>query len=150
LRFDSSIELTFSLGIYQLPTLIVITPSQYIPPRIYLRDQEVVGTALALSLLSKGALPLWAGVAAAAVTAYLLLLTERWGFRHLEFLLQGMVGVMSLAMGTLFFAADVPYAEVAKGLIVPRLTAGALPTACALVGEEAYCSLYYLEGISWF
>ena len=45
---------------------------------------QVIGTAIALLLLSGGAVPLWAGVLLAAAGAYAVLLLERVGVRYLE------------------------------------------------------------------
>jgi natural resistance-associated macrophage protein len=134
--------------------------------------QEVVGTALALALLSGGRLPLWAGVAAAAAAAYCMLLLERMGARWLEGAFQALIAVMAAAMGALFFMADVPFGRVAEGepgarcaaesncarsrplrlsahapaparpapprsragLLFPRISGAALPTAAGLLG----------------
>lgn len=49
---------------------------------------QVIGTALALLLLSGGAMPLWAGVVVAAASAYLMLFLERLGVRYLEVLFE--------------------------------------------------------------
>jgi natural resistance-associated macrophage protein len=49
---------------------------------------QVIGTALALLLLSGGAMPLWAGVLVAAASAYLMLFLERLGVRYLEVLFE--------------------------------------------------------------
>ena len=97
--------------------------------------QEVIGTAIAASILTRGALPLWMGVIFAAVAAYLFLLLEKFGVRWLEAFFQVLVGIMAVTMGLLFFLADVPYIEVAKGFIIPKLSASGLPTAAALVGS---------------
>lgn len=97
--------------------------------------QEVIGTAIALSLLSGGFIPLWVGVIAAAVSTYIFLFLEKLGIRYLEFFFQVLVGVMAVSMGLLFFFADVPYSQVARGFLIPKLDAAALPTAAALIGS---------------
>lgn len=97
--------------------------------------QEVIGAAIALLLLSGGTLPLWVGVIIAAVGAYLLLLLEKFGSRWLEVLFQLLVASLAVTMSILFFDAQVPYAEVVRGLVVPRLDAGSLPLAAALLGS---------------
>ncbi|PRW44606.1 metal transporter Nramp3 [Chlorella sorokiniana] len=96
--------------------------------------QEVIGTALALLLLSGGAMPLWAGVLVAAASAYLMLFLERLGVRYLEVLFELLIAVMSVSMGLLFFHVDIPYPEVLRGLAVPSLSRSAIPTACGLLG----------------
>ena len=49
---------------------------------------QVIGTALALLLLSGGTMSLWAGVLVAAASAYLMLFLERLGVRYLEVLFE--------------------------------------------------------------
>lgn len=41
--------------------------------------QEVIGSAIAILLLSRGAIPIWAGVLITALDAFLLLFLERFG-----------------------------------------------------------------------
>jgi natural resistance-associated macrophage protein len=64
---------------------------------------QVIGTAIALLLLSRGAVPLWAGVLAAAAAAYTLLFLERLGVRWLEIafevLIAGECGSAARTMG---------------------------------------------------
>eukprot|EP00955_Chlamydomonas_euryale_P102865 365449-Chlamydomonas_euryale.AAC.2 len=43
--------------------------------------QETIGSAIAIFILSGGAIPLWAGCILISVTAFLLLLLDRFGFR---------------------------------------------------------------------
>lgn len=52
---------------------------------------QVIGTALALLLLTGGGVPLWAGVLLAAAGAYTMLFLERLGARWLELLFQALV-----------------------------------------------------------
>jgi len=97
--------------------------------------QEVIGTAIALSLLSGGFIPLSTGVIAAAVSTYIFLFLEKLGIRYLEYFFQVLVGIMAVTMGLLFFWADVKYSEVARGFLIPKLDAASLPTAAALIGS---------------
>ncbi|KAL6771532.1 NRAMP4A [Auxenochlorella protothecoides x Auxenochlorella symbiontica] len=96
--------------------------------------QEVIGTALALSLLSRGHIPVWAGVILAALIAFALLVLEKAGVHWLERTFQGFVAVTMVAMGGLFFMADIPYAKVAEGLFIPRLPRSTIAIACGLLG----------------
>lgn len=57
------------------------------PPRTPV-PLQVIGTAIALLLLSGGAVPLWGGVLLAALSACLILFLERWGVRYLEVLFE--------------------------------------------------------------
>ncbi|KDD73745.1 natural resistance-associated macrophage protein, partial [Helicosporidium sp. ATCC 50920] len=96
--------------------------------------QEVIGTAIALELLSGGSCPLPVGVVLSGFSAFGLLLLDRMGARWLDACFQAMVAVMALTMGALFCAAGTPFGQVAGGLFLPRLTREALPIACAMVG----------------
>ena len=51
------------------------------PPTSGADIQETIGSAIALSILSGGALPLWLGCIFISITAFLLLLLDRFGFR---------------------------------------------------------------------
>ncbi|GFH18986.1 uncharacterized protein HaLaN_15871 [Haematococcus lacustris] len=107
------------------------------PPDIGLQNAgEVIGSAIAVALLSQGAVPLWAGALLSAGVSFLLLLVvEKAGVRQLELLFAGLIGIMIATFGYMFASADVPMAEVAKGLVVPRLPRAYVPTAVALFGS---------------
>ena len=96
--------------------------------------QEVIGTSLAVMLLSGGAITLWQGVLVGAVGAYALLFLEKFGVGYLESFFQVLVGLLALCMTALFFVAKVPYLSVLDGLAVPRLDAASLSTATGLLG----------------
>jgi NRAMP (natural resistance-associated macrophage protein)-like metal ion transporter len=97
--------------------------------------QEVIGSAIAISLLSNGSIPLWAGVLTTAVTAFILLFVERWGYRALESLFGGLIGIMVVAFAVMYAKAGVPALEVLEGFALPRLPRAAIPQAVALVGS---------------
>ncbi|GAB4814358.1 hypothetical protein N2152v2_001404 [Parachlorella kessleri] len=96
--------------------------------------QEVIGTAIALRLLSGGRLPLYAGVLVAAVTAYVLLFLERLGITLLEHFFQVLIGVMSISFGYMFFSVDIPYKDVTRGMLVPSLSRDSISVACGILG----------------
>ncbi|KXZ51426.1 hypothetical protein GPECTOR_12g388 [Gonium pectorale] len=97
--------------------------------------QEVIGSAIALALLSGGRLPLWAGVLLTAVDSFALLFIERLGVRVLEGFFAGMVGVMVAAFGIMYGRADVPSGEVLRGFTLPSLPRKDVPVAVALMGS---------------
>lgn len=66
-------------------------------------SQEVTGSAIAILLLSKGAIPLWGGVLLSAAASFLLLLIERHGMRSLEALFGGFIAVMVAAFAVRTF-----------------------------------------------
>ena len=82
---------------------------------IFLPTMQVVGSAIAISLLSYGTVPLWAGVIVTAVASFVLLLLERLGVRYLEALFAVLIGLMAVAFGVMYVLAGVPTAEVLEG-----------------------------------
>jgi natural resistance-associated macrophage protein len=56
--------------------------------------QEVIGSAIALLLLSGGAIPLWGGVLLSVAVSFSMLLVERCGIRKLEGLFGLLISIM--------------------------------------------------------
>ena len=77
--------------------------------------QEVIGSAIAILLLSHGVIPLWAGVLITAVDSFLILLIERLGVRHLEAVFGVLIAMMAGAFGLMAELADVPVLGVLEG-----------------------------------
>lgn len=59
------------------------------------RPPEVIGSAIAILLLTRGGVPLWGGILLSVGASFLLLLVERLGIRHLEALFAGLIGTMA-------------------------------------------------------
>lgn len=55
---------------------------------------QVIGSAIALLLLSHGTIPLWAGVLLSVSVSFVMLLVERWGITTLEGLFGVLISVM--------------------------------------------------------
>jgi hypothetical protein len=83
--------------------------------------QETVGSALAITILSGGHIPLWAGCIIVSLSAFSLLLLEQLGFRQLEALFGLFIGVEALTLGINFFQAPIAAKDVAMGVFVPRV-----------------------------
>lgn len=77
--------------------------------------QEVIGSAIAILLLSRGLIPLWAGVLITAFDSFIILLIERLGVRHLEAVFGVLIAMMAVAFGLMFGLAEVPPLEVLEG-----------------------------------
>lgn len=75
----------------------------------------MIGSAIAIYLLSRAAIPLWAGVLITAVDTFLFLLIERLGVRKLEFFFYFCISLMCAMFGALAFKADVPAGPAIKG-----------------------------------
>jgi natural resistance-associated macrophage protein len=96
--------------------------------------QETIGSAIAIALLSGGAIPLWAGCLLITASAFLVLLLERCGARHLEAVFGGLIAMQGVSAGINFFQAGVPAKAVAAGLFIPRMPASAVPFAVGALG----------------
>ena len=85
---------------------------------------QVIGTALALLLLSGGAIPLWGGVLLAAVSAYTMLFLERLGVRYLELVFQ-------------LFVAGACWLLIVRGGMTHAACCWLARAACGLAGRGA-------------
>ncbi|KAG6384071.1 hypothetical protein SASPL_156132 [Salvia splendens] len=71
--------------------------------------QEVIGSAIAIQILSRGFLPLWAGVLITAADCFIFLLLENYGVRKLEAVFAVLISTMGLSFAWMF--ADAKLAE---------------------------------------
>jgi manganese transport protein len=104
---------------------------------------EFTGAALGLHLLfglSMGVSALLAGVATFAVLAM-----EVYGFRRLEAVITGLVGVVVLAFGIELLASKPPPSAVAAGALEPHLPGGAALLAVSIVGATVMPHVIYLH-----
>jgi Mn2+/Fe2+ NRAMP family transporter len=96
--------------------------------------QETIGSALAISLLSGGRVPLWGGCVLVTASAFLVLLLERCGARHLEAVFGGLIALQGGSAAINYVQAGVPQRDVLKGLFIPRLPPPAVPYAVGALG----------------
>ncbi|DBA75856.1 TPA: hypothetical protein ACH3X1_010257 [Trebouxia sp. C0004] len=107
--------------------------------------QEVIGSAIAIALLSNNIIPLWAGVLVTAADAFVLLLVEQWGVRQLEAVFGIFIAIMAGSFGVMYNNADIPQGQVLEGLVLPRLPKAALPLAVGTVGALIMPHNMYLQ-----
>ncbi|RZF39234.1 hypothetical protein LSTR_LSTR010328 [Laodelphax striatellus] len=81
--------------------------------------QEVIGTAIALYLLSNKMIPVWAGVLITVVDTFTFLMLDKYGLRKLELFFAILIGVMAASFGYEFFVVTPDTTELLKGLIIP-------------------------------
>lgn len=81
--------------------------------------QEVIGTALAIYILSDQAVPIWGGVLITVFDTFTFLLLDKYGLRKLEFLFGFLITVMAVTFGYEYIHDPPPQIEVIKGLFVP-------------------------------
>ena len=96
--------------------------------------QEVIGTAIALYLLSLRHIPLWAGVLITIFDTFFFLFLDKYGLRKLELFFAFLITVMGVTFGYEFIRADIDYLAMVKGLFIPTIPSGEAKIAVGIVG----------------
>ncbi|GAB2231761.1 hypothetical protein Droror1_Dr00010773 [Drosera rotundifolia] len=96
--------------------------------------QEVIGSAIAIRVLSNGVVPLWAGVLITAVDCFIFLLLENYGVRKLEAVFAVLIGAMAITFAWMFGETKPDGKELILGILVPKLSSGTIQQAVAVVG----------------
>ena len=105
---------------------------------------EFLGGAIGLSLLF--GLPLLASMAVTALITYGILMLDRRGYRPLELVIGGMVGVIALSYVIELFLAPPEWRQAAWGTVVPHLAdSGAVTLAVGIVGATVMPHAIYLH-----
>ncbi|XP_043667661.1 protein Malvolio isoform X1 [Vespula pensylvanica] len=81
--------------------------------------QEVIGTAIALYLLTSGGLPLWGGVLITIIDTFTFLFLDKYGLRKLEFFFGLLITIMGITFGYEYIISKPPQVEVIKGMFIP-------------------------------
>jgi len=81
--------------------------------------QEVIGTAIAIYLLSNKAIPLWGGVLITVVDTFTFLGLDKYGLRKLEAFFALLIAVMAWSFGYEYVVAAPDQAKVVEGLLLP-------------------------------
>ena len=82
--------------------------------------QEVIGTAIALFLLSNKYIPLWAGVLITVADTFTFLGLDKYGLRKLEAFFCLLIGIMMASFGYEFVAANPDKVAMAEGMLLPE------------------------------
>ncbi|KAJ8773291.1 hypothetical protein K2173_028468 [Erythroxylum novogranatense] len=96
--------------------------------------QEVIGSAIAIQILSNGVLPLWAGVVITASDCFVFLLLENYGVRRLEAVFAFLIATMALSFAWMFGDTKPSGKELLLGLLIPRLSSKTIRQAVGVVG----------------
>ncbi|CAI9758509.1 unnamed protein product [Fraxinus pennsylvanica] len=96
--------------------------------------QEVIGSAIAIKILSHGVLPLWAGVIITALDCFIFLFLENYGVRKLEALFAVLIAIMALSFAWLFGETKPSGVELLIGVVVPKLSSKTIKQAVGVVG----------------
>uniref|UniRef100_A0A7E4VXL6 Protein Malvolio n=1 Tax=Panagrellus redivivus TaxID=6233 RepID=A0A7E4VXL6_PANRE len=81
--------------------------------------QEVIGTAIAFYLLSKGAIPLYAGVLITMVDTFTFLFFDNYGIRRLEMFFCFLIATMAASFGWEFFVVKPEAGKMFEGMVLP-------------------------------
>lgn len=96
--------------------------------------QEVIGSAIAIKILSRGFLPLWAGVVITASDCFIFLFLENYGVRKLEAVFAVFIATMGLSFAWMFGDAKPSGRELLIGVLVPKLSSKTIRQAVGVVG----------------
>ncbi|KAL4559602.1 hypothetical protein LXL04_031745 [Taraxacum kok-saghyz] len=96
--------------------------------------QEVIGSAIAIKLLSNGAVPLWAGILITAADCFIFLFLENYGVRTLEALFAALISIMALSFAWMFADTSPSGKELLLGILVPKVGAKTFRKAVGLLG----------------
>ncbi|XP_045827739.1 metal transporter Nramp3-like [Trifolium pratense] len=96
--------------------------------------QEVIGSAIAIRILSNGVVPLWGGVIITALDCFIFLFLENYGVRSLEAFFAVLIGIMAVAFGWMFSEAKPSGKELLVGIFVPKLSSRTIQQAVGVVG----------------
>ncbi|XP_014351320.1 natural resistance-associated macrophage protein 1 [Latimeria chalumnae] len=81
--------------------------------------QEVIGTAIALNLLSVGRIPLWGGVLITIVDTLVFLFLDKYGLRKLELFFCLLIAIMAITFGYEYGVVRPDQKELLKGMFFP-------------------------------
>ena len=105
---------------------------------------EFLGGAIGLALLFK--MPLIAGMGVTAVITYAILMFESRGFRPVELIISGLVGLIGLCYLIEMFIAPVDWGQAAYHSVTPELVdAEALLIAVGIIGATVMPHAIYLH-----
>ncbi|XP_069703805.1 protein Malvolio [Periplaneta americana] len=110
--------------------------------------QEIIGTAIAISLLSNKAVPLWGGVIITVGDTFTFLLLDKYGLRKLEFLFGFLITVMGITFGYEYVVASPDQGQVMKGMFFPwceNCDSTALLQAVGIIGAVIMPHNLYLH-----
>ena len=81
--------------------------------------QEVIGTALAIYILSNKTIPLWGGVLITIADTFTFLGLDKYGLRKLELFFCLLISTMAFSFGYEYVKMSPDQGEVTKGIVVP-------------------------------
>ncbi|XP_059538890.1 natural resistance-associated macrophage protein 2 isoform X1 [Myotis daubentonii] len=96
--------------------------------------QEVIGSAIAINLLSVGRVPLWGGVLITIADTFVFLFLDKYGLRKLEAFFGFLITVMALTFGYEYITVRPDQSKVLKGMFLPSCSGCGTPQIQQAVG----------------
>uniref|UniRef100_A0A8C8SG16 Solute carrier family 11 member 2 n=1 Tax=Pelusios castaneus TaxID=367368 RepID=A0A8C8SG16_9SAUR len=81
--------------------------------------QEVIGSAIAINLLSAGKVPLWGGVLITIADTFMFLFLDKYGLRKLEAFFGFLITIMALTFGYEYITVKPDQRQLLKGMFMP-------------------------------
>ncbi|CAH0548774.1 unnamed protein product [Brassicogethes aeneus] len=81
--------------------------------------QEVIGTAVAIYLLSNRSIPIWVGVLVTIIDTFTFLFLDKYGLRKLETFFGVLITVMGVTFGYEFFKSSPDAMGMVDGMFIP-------------------------------
>ncbi|XP_026188433.1 natural resistance-associated macrophage protein 2-like isoform X4 [Mastacembelus armatus] len=81
--------------------------------------QEVIGCAIAFSLLSSGRIPLWGGVLITIIDTFVFLFLDKYGLRKLEAFFGLLIAIMTITFGYEYMTVRPDQGQLLMGMFVP-------------------------------
>lgn len=81
--------------------------------------QEVIGSAIAISLLSAGLIPLWGGVLITIADTFVFLFLDKYGLRKLEAFFGFLITIMAVTFGYEYVTVKPDQGQLLKGMFFP-------------------------------
>ncbi|XP_045729397.2 natural resistance-associated macrophage protein 2 isoform X1 [Mirounga angustirostris] len=96
--------------------------------------QEVIGSAIAINLLSVGRVPLWGGVLITIADTFVFLFLDKYGLRKLEAFFGFLITIMALTFGYEYVTVKPSQSQVLKGMFLPSCSGCHTPQVEQAVG----------------
>ncbi|XP_026962078.1 natural resistance-associated macrophage protein 2 isoform X2 [Sagmatias obliquidens] len=96
--------------------------------------QEVIGSAIAINLLSAGRVPLWGGVLITIADTFVFLFLDKYGLRKLEAFFGFLITIMALTFGYEYVTVKPSQIQVLKGMFLPSCSGCRTPQIEQAVG----------------
>lgn len=107
--------------------------------------QEVIGTAVAIKILTSGTIPLWGGILITILDTFIFMGLSNLGIHQLEVFFACIITVMCVCFWANTIMIGVDSLAVLKGSFVPSVPKGAVLPMLGLVGSVIMPHNFYLH-----